>query len=150
MVGYDIFRDSVQPWVCTIPPPVDKSILEVGTKTSHQIIKPLLTQATHVCPPSSATSAKGCILPPQVSPHLPPRGPTWSDTLCCSFLEEDFSRTNCMTEADMYNLLGEVIEEGDVVLEVIWKDRIGGICFYSQADFIIYSLVRGTAQCPVL
>ena len=45
-------------------------------------------------------------------------GVTWWDELCCSFLEENFSRTNCMIEEDIYNVLDDVIQEDDVVLEV--------------------------------
>ena len=38
--------------------------------------------------------------------------------VCCSFLEEDMSRTNCLIEREMYSLFDEFIEQGDTVMEV--------------------------------
>ena len=75
-------------------------------------------QAIHSCPQPSPGSSLGCIVPPQVPEYLIPTGVTWQDTFCCSYLEEDLSRTNCLVEEDMYNMLDDIIEEEDIVLEV--------------------------------
>ena len=71
------------------------------------------------CPKTDTLSpALGCILPPQQDMASLAHGVTWGDMVCCSFLEEDMSRTNCLIEREMYTLFGEFIDQGDTVLEV--------------------------------
>ena len=67
------------------------------------------------------SSSNGCILPPQVPQDLLATGVTFWDTFCCSFMEEDMARTNCITEEDIYNILDDFLDEDDVVLEVQCK-----------------------------
>ena len=76
-----------------------------------------------MCPPNGHDEAQGCILPPQVPSHLQPIGVTNWDNVCCSFIEESLNRTNCVVEEDIYLILGEILEEKDVVLEVMLSKR---------------------------
>ena len=77
--------------------------------------KKIFCQAVQTCPSSS----QGCILPPQVPHHEVATGVTFWDTFCCSYLEDDMTRTNCIVEEDIYNILRDILEEDDVVLEVL-------------------------------
>jgi len=96
------------------------------------VLREAMMKAVHTCPSPSPGGSQGCILPPQVPPYLLPTGVTWWDTFCCSFLEEDTTRTNCIVEEDIYNVLGDIIEEDDVVLEV--GSRYGAVsCALSEA-----------------
>ena len=89
-------------------------------------------QSVTLCPKPESGSSVGCILPPQVTPVSAAAGVSWWDELCCSFLEEDYTRTNCMVEEDIYNVLDQVMEEEDVVLEI--GSRYGTIsCALSQS-----------------
>ena len=90
-------------------------------------------QSVTLCPKPEPGSSAGCILPPQVTPVSgAAAGVSWWDELCCSFLEEDYTRTNCMVEEDIYTVLDQVMEEEDVVLEI--GSRYGTIsCALSQS-----------------
>jgi len=91
------------------------------------VLRESLSAAVQTCPSSS----QGCILPPQVPQHSVATGVTFWDTFCCSFLEEDMTRTNCIVEEDIYNILGDILEEDDVVLEI--GSRYGAVsCALSE------------------
>ena len=92
------------------------------------LVQPIICPVLHVprqntvmspCPHQDSLSpAVGCILPPQPGLASLAQGVTWGDMVCCSFLEEDMSRTNCLIEREMYTLFDEFVGEGDRVLEV--------------------------------
>ena len=90
-----------------------------------------------VCPPNGQDEAQGCILPPQVPSDLQPIGVTNWDNVCCSFIEESLNRTNCVVEEDIYLILGEILEEKDVVLEVMLS-KTGSVFNNTKSKVKVY------------
>ena len=113
-VGVHIYA---QPPFCPTPN-ISSLILEVIRYDCITAVLSIHEKEVRVCPPNGQDEAQGCILPPQVPSHLQPIGVTNWDNVCCSFIEESLNRTNCVVEEDIYLILGEILEEKDVVLEV--------------------------------
>jgi len=80
--------------------------------------QPSSTQVESPCLKSNSSPSIGCILPLQNGISSPAEGVSWGDMVCCSFLEENMSRTNCLIEREMYSMFDEFIEPGDRVLEI--------------------------------
>ena len=59
--------------------------------------------------------ARGCLLLPR---HTPARPPTAVSGQTCTFTDENHNPANCWLEADIWRLIGELVEPEDTVLEL--------------------------------